>query len=184
MRRRSTKPIAPSAVLAIVAICATILTAGWERPSYGQSTPRDRTGSSSTNNRYSPPLPGYNDIGIQTIPEAFNRAFFHRSGDFFHNDTIGSQFTFVFGLDGYSDRQIAKDANTIESLYRDFMHQQVSSDPLIRTPDLENPFNSSLLTTTIYVQPPPPAYNPPPAPVYNPPPAPPVEPPPIPRGLY
>lgn len=183
MRRRSTKPIAPSAFLALAAICTTILTLGSNSPSYGQSTARDEARSSPPTT-YSAPLPGYNDIGIQTIPEAFNRAFFNESGDFFQNDTIGSQFKLVFGLDGYSDRQIAKDANTLETLYRDFLEQQVAGDAIIRTPDLENPFNSSLLTTTTYTQPPPPAYTPPAPPPVEPVPPPVEAPPPIPRGLY
>jgi hypothetical protein len=175
-------------MLVLTAICSTLVTAGFTNPSHAQSnfqlaqrstnTTNERSPNSS--NRNSDPLPGYQEIPFQTIPDAFNHAFSKRSGDYFRNDTIGSQFNFVFGIGGYSDRQITHDANLIEILYRDFMEQQVSGDPIIRTPDLENPFSSSLLTTTNYIQPPPPAYNPPPPPE-----PPPVEPPPeIPRALY
>jgi hypothetical protein len=196
MRIGSIEPIAASRVLVLTAICSTLVTAGFINPSHAQSNSQIVQRSSNTNNRQSPntanrrrysePLPGYQEIPFQTIPDAFNRAFSHRSGDYFTNDTLGSQFKFVFGIGGYSDRQITQDANLIETLYRDFLEQQVSGDPMIRTPDLENPFNSSLLTTTTYIQPPPPAFTPPPPP---PPPVetappPPVEPPPIPRGLY
>ncbi|PSB05105.1 hypothetical protein [Merismopedia glauca] len=191
MKTGLTKPIAASKVLVLTAICSTLVTAGFTNPSHAQSnsqiaqrsTNTTNGRSPSSTNRYSPPLPGYQELPFQTIPDAFNHAFSKRSGDYFRNDTIGSQFNFVFGIGGYSDRQITHDANLIETLYRDFMEQQVSGDAIIRTPDLENPFNSSLLTTTTYIQPPPPAYTPPPPPVYNPPPA--VEPPPpIPRALY
>jgi hypothetical protein len=192
MRIGLIKPIAASRVLVLTAICSTLVTAGFTNPSHAQSNSQVSQRSTNTNNgqspsrtnRYSEPLPGYQEIPFQTIPDAFNHAFSKRSGDYFTNDTIGSQFKFVFGIGGYSDRQITQDANLIETLYRDFMEQQVSGDPVIRTPDLENPFNSSLLTTTTYIQPPPPAFTPPPPPPPVETPPPPVEPPPIPRGLY
>lgn len=44
----------------------------------------------------------------------------------------------------YPDHQLKRDANKVNLLYQDVMFQQVASDPVIRTPDLQNPFNSSL----------------------------------------
>jgi hypothetical protein len=164
---------------------STIVTAGFTSPSDAQSAPNATTNRPAPTYT-SPALPGYRDIGFQTIPDAFNNAFFRRSGDFFKNDRTDNQFKTNLGIGGYPERRIMRDTQTVGILYRDFLEQQVSSDPIIRTPDLENPFSSSLLTTTIYVQPPPPAYNPPPAPPpVEQPPAPPVEPPPAPpRALY
>jgi hypothetical protein len=125
---------------------------------------------------------------IETIPEAFDRAFFNRSGDLYENSSIGRQIEFILNFRGFPDGEIERDAKTTEILYREFFNQQAISDPYLRTPDLANPYNSSLLLNSGI---PTPAYTapvPPPAPVVpEPPPV--VEPPipevpEIPRGLY
>lgn len=55
---------------------------------------------------------------------------------------------FPLSLDGagYPEQQAKRDLRRVDILYRDVMLQQVASDPVLRTPDLANPFNSSLLT--------------------------------------
>lgn len=86
---------------------------------------------------------------LETIPEAFNRAFFQESGDFYHNRKIQRQISYIIGPGlpwgaGFPDLEIERDSERITKLYREVLELQVSSDPVIRTPDLPNPFNSSV----------------------------------------
>lgn len=92
---------------------------------------------------------GYEPVRIETLPDAFNRAYSEESGDIFRNSSIKSQINHIIGagLPGrasFPDLQIERDAKRINILYRDALEQQVSSDPIIRTPDLSNPFNTTL----------------------------------------
>lgn len=92
---------------------------------------------------------GYGPVRVETIPEAFNRTFYEESGDIFRNSSIQRQIGWIIGPGlpggaGFPDLQIERDARRIGILYRDALEQQVSSDPIIRTPDLPNPFSSTL----------------------------------------
>lgn len=83
------------------------------------------------------------------LSELFNRAFFNESGDFYQNRSIPNQIKFMIGpglFEGarFPDLELERDAKLINVLYQDALEQQVSSDPVIRTPDLVNPFNTSL----------------------------------------
>lgn len=83
------------------------------------------------------------------IPDAINRAFFFDSGDIYRNASARRQTQFLLGIgtparNAFPENEIRRDAERIERLYRDLLEQQISSDPLIRTPDLTNPFNTSL----------------------------------------
>ncbi len=87
---------------------------------------------------------------LVTVPELFNRAFFNESGDFYENRTLPRQAAYIIGPGlpgraGFPDLEIERDAKLINVLYNDLLEQQVSSDPVIRTPDLANPFGTSLL---------------------------------------
>jgi hypothetical protein len=92
---------------------------------------------------------GFEPIPVETVSDAFERAFFAESGDFYLNRTLPRQAAYIIGpgLPGraaFPDLEIERDAERINRLYRDVLDQQVSSDPVIRTPDLPNPFNSSV----------------------------------------
>ena len=85
-----------------------------------------------------------------TLPEAFNILFFRESGDFYRNRSIPRQITFITGIGlpgraGFPDLELERDALRITRLYRSALELQNSSDPVIRTPDLPNPFNTSVL---------------------------------------
>jgi hypothetical protein len=91
----------------------------------------------------------FEPIRLETIPEAFNRAFFSESGDFYRNRTIPRQIQYIIGPGlpnraTFPDLEIERDAQRITQLYQEVLEHQVSDDPVIRTPDLANPFNSSL----------------------------------------
>jgi hypothetical protein len=92
---------------------------------------------------------GYEPIRLETIPEAFNRSFFEESGDFYRNRSTLRQIGYIIGPGfpgraGFPELELERDAERINRLYIETLEQQVSSDPIIRTPDLPNPFNSSL----------------------------------------
>lgn len=93
-----------------------------------------------------------------TPSEAFVEAFFENSRDPAYNTTIGRQFNTIFGVTSfpqgsYPDNEIVRDAQKIHELHEEIMHQQVSSDPIIRTRDLPNPYNSSLGSNPEYLNP-------------------------------
>ena len=94
---------------------------------------------------------GYEPIRLETIPEAFNRSFFEDSGDFYRNRSIQRQIGYIIGPGlpggaGFPELELERDAERLNRLYVETLEQQVSSDPIIRTPDLPNPFNSSMRT--------------------------------------
>ncbi|HEY9607281.1 MAG TPA: hypothetical protein V6C85_37090 [Allocoleopsis sp.] len=91
----------------------------------------------------------FEPIRLETIPEAFDRAFFRESNDYYYSRTIPSQIQYMFGpgVPGratFPDLLIERDAERVNRLYKDVLEQQVSSDPVLRTPDLPNPFDTSI----------------------------------------
>ena len=95
----------------------------------------------------------YEPIRLIPLDEAFNRAFFRDSGNFYQNRTLQGQFEYMFGPGvpgraGFPDLTIERDAERVNKLYMYALDQQVSSDPILRSPDLPNPFNSSLRQLT------------------------------------
>lgn len=92
----------------------------------------------------------YEPIGLETLPDVFERAFFNDSGDYFLNRTVKRQFEYIFGPgqfkhSAFPEREIDQDARVINTLYQNALDAQVSSDPVLRTPDLPNPYDTSLL---------------------------------------
>lgn len=86
---------------------------------------------------------------LETIPEAFNRAFFQDSGDFYQNRSIQRQISYIIGPGlpggaGFPELELERDAKRINRLYNELLELQVSSDPVLRTPDLPNPYDTSL----------------------------------------
>lgn len=79
-----------------------------------------------------------------TIPEAFERALTRNSSFYQENRRIYRQVKRNFGLGGYQERAIARDAALVSELYDIVLDQQTRSDPFIRTLDLPNPFDTSL----------------------------------------
>ena len=98
-------------------------------------------------------LEGRDVIYPEHTSEAFDRAIDYEIRDV---DTSFDTWVLVneyFGLipfsfiqPSYPDHQAKRDFKKVDLLYKDIMLKQVASDPVLRTPDLPNPFNSSLLT--------------------------------------
>jgi hypothetical protein len=89
-------------------------------------------------------------VRSEPLPDTFNRAFFNESGDLFRNNGLEGQIRYIFGpgtllRPGFPEDQEVRDAQVLHELYRDVLDQQISGAPIIRTPDLPNPFNTSIL---------------------------------------
>lgn len=88
---------------------------------------------------------------LPTIPEAFQRAYYSHTGNFFDNRGIWQSFRLIFGVPNYVENSISQDGRAVNRLYREVLKQQTSSDPVLRTPDLPNPYTGSVLTTPLVI---------------------------------
>ena len=85
-----------------------------------------------------------NDRALR-IDQQFNRVFFDNDKDFFENRSIPRQLDFLFGLrNSFPENEINRDGRGVHRLYVEVLERQVGSDPILLTPDLPNPFNTSL----------------------------------------
>lgn len=85
----------------------------------------------------------------ETIPEAYRRAFFTNAPDFYRDRSLLRQLNTFFGIgsitrNGFPENEYVRDAQLINILYQDTLQQQVGIT--IRTPDLQNPYDSSLFS--------------------------------------
>lgn len=86
--------------------------------------------------------------GYETPADTFNRAFFKNDPSFFRNQSVGRQLGLIFGVGGsFPETEIRWDGELVDSLYHDTLEQQGSNGPVIRTPDLPSPYNTTLLET-------------------------------------
>ncbi|MEH2211358.1 hypothetical protein [Nostoc sp.] len=92
----------------------------------------------------------------ETMNDVFERAYFRHDRNFYENSSslkrqLDSFFGSGSGFGGsFPENEIARDANLVNTLYHDAMTQQVGNDPYIRTPDLPNPYDTSLLVSPHY----------------------------------
>ncbi|HEY9624304.1 MAG TPA: hypothetical protein V6C78_28370 [Crinalium sp.] len=78
-----------------------------------------------------------------TIPQRFEDALYNRGGTFYGNQRVPRSVTWFLGP--FPENDISSDADDVHDLYVEVMTQQVFSDPIVRTADLTNPFDTSLL---------------------------------------
>lgn len=88
--------------------------------------------------------------GNESVADTFNRAYFKNDPNFFRNRSVKNQLDLIFGpgsliRNSFPENKINRDAELIDILYQDTLRQQVSSDPIIRTRDLPNPYETSIL---------------------------------------
>ncbi|HAC65333.1 MAG TPA: S-layer homology domain-containing protein [Cyanothece sp. UBA12306] len=97
-------------------------------------------------------IPEYRGDTLQNI---FNRAFANESMTFYDSTDLSGQVNSIFGVryapGSFFDNQIANDGKTFETVYHDALRQQTAG-PRIMTPDLPNPFNTSVQTNPSYLR--------------------------------
>ncbi|MGH1393655.1 MAG: hypothetical protein ACRAVC_06430 [Trichormus sp.] len=86
----------------------------------------------------------------ESTNDVFERAYFRHDRNFYENSTAKRQLDSFLGSgsgfrNSFPENEIARDAELLNTLYRDVLTQQSMNDPYLRTPDLPNPYNSSLL---------------------------------------
>lgn len=86
----------------------------------------------------------------ETTNDAFERAYFRHDRNFYENGSLKRQLDSFLGSGAsfggsFPENEIARDAQLINTLYHDVLTQQVGNDPYIRTPDLPNPYDTSLM---------------------------------------
>ncbi|MDZ7963642.1 MAG: hypothetical protein RM368_01495 [Nostoc sp. DedSLP03] len=92
----------------------------------------------------------------ETMNDVFERAYFRHDRNFYENSSsLKRQLDSFFGSGSsfggsFPENEIARDANLVNTLYHDALTQQVGNDPYIRTPDLPNPYDTSLLVSPRY----------------------------------
>jgi hypothetical protein len=79
-----------------------------------------------------------------SVDGAFEKAWLDRSGDIFHHQNMFTQLIRLVGI-SYPEKEIAYNGKVLDIIYKDALDRQVSSTPQIKTRDLKNPYDTSLL---------------------------------------
>jgi hypothetical protein len=82
-------------------------------------------------------------VEVVSVDQAFEDAFFDRTGTFFENRRPIRNLTWFLGP--FPENDIASDAEDVHEVYENALAQQTQSDPYLRTADLSNPYNTSIL---------------------------------------
>ncbi|HLP92129.1 MAG TPA: hypothetical protein VK184_26505 [Nostocaceae cyanobacterium] len=91
----------------------------------------------------------------QTPADVMENAYFRHDRNFYENGSPSRVLDSLVGTgksyrDSFPENEMAADGELINSVYRDMLTQQSTNDPYLRTPDLPNPYSSSLLMTPQY----------------------------------
>ncbi|MBW4615316.1 MAG: hypothetical protein KME21_18980 [Desmonostoc vinosum HA7617-LM4] len=86
----------------------------------------------------------------ETTNDVFERAYFRYDRNFYENGSFKRQLDSFLGSgtifrNSFPENEIARDAELVNTVYHDVLTQQVGNDPYIRTPDLPNPYDTSLM---------------------------------------
>lgn len=83
------------------------------------------------------------------LAEVFEKAYYANDPNFFRNRSFERQFDLIsgwgWGKTSYLENEITEDTEALDILYRNTLDQQNDSDPVIRTRDLPNPYETSVL---------------------------------------
>lgn len=89
-----------------------------------------------------PPVNSFGQLSQPTIPQAADRI--TKLDQFFFDRSIAGDALFTFGIN-YGEVRAARVGRKLEQFYADLLTQQAEDSPIIRTRDLANPFNTSVL---------------------------------------
>jgi hypothetical protein len=73
----------------------------------------------------------------------------NHSGSYFRNRGLARQLDFLFGFGAFgsatfTELEIDRDANALDTAYNELMFLQTQNTPTIRVPDLRSPYNTSV----------------------------------------
>lgn len=85
-----------------------------------------------------------------TTDELIKESFNYHTGDFFEQSSIANDFNFIFGWrtgpkGSYPENSIARDGLLLNVIITDYFKQLTQGTPSVRTRDVENPFNQSIV---------------------------------------
>jgi len=86
----------------------------------------------------------------ESLPEAFDNAYFKKGKDAFRQSSIVSQFDSIVGFTGFPEGHISADGKAIDDVYQEGLIQQSATGMRIVTRDLENPYDTSLKENPSY----------------------------------
>ncbi len=93
-----------------------------------------------------------------SVDELITRLYNYHSGDFFEQSSIEGQLNNIFGVGAFPhfrwfpDKNVINDGHLLSLVIRDYFRQLQENGPTLRTPDLANPFNTSLLENPEYLR--------------------------------
>jgi hypothetical protein len=99
-----------------------------------------------------PPVDSFNDVSADSHSTAtiFEKLLTDTAGDFYQDTSLEGQFNHMFG--SYSENEISEAGIKINQAFNQLMKQQVGNDPLMRTRDLANPFDTSIMENPDYLR--------------------------------
>lgn len=89
-----------------------------------------------------PAIDSFGQLSQPTIPQAADRI--TKLDRFFFDQSTAGDALFTFGIN-YGEVRAASVAKRLERFYADLLTQQEEDSPIIRTRDLVNPFDTSVL---------------------------------------
>ncbi len=85
----------------------------------------------------------------ETLSDRFDRVFYTNDKEYSENRSFLRQLDFLIGIGGlnnsFVENEITADTKAITVLYKDELLKQGSSDRVVRTRDLPNPYDTSIL---------------------------------------
>lgn len=79
-----------------------------------------------------------------SLEQAFVDAYFDHAQNAYYESGILGQLNTILGFNRFPDTQILLDGKAVDRLYSDALQQQVEVGMPIKTPDLPNPYETSL----------------------------------------
>ena len=85
----------------------------------------------------------------ETLSDRFEEVFYTSDKEYSRNRSFLRQLDFLIGIgslkNSFVENEITADTKAVNVLYRDALLQQNSSDRVVRTRDLPNPYDTSIL---------------------------------------
>ncbi len=89
----------------------------------------------------------------ETLADRFEKVFYTNDKVFSRNRSFLRQLDFLVGIGSlntsFVENEIIADTKAVNILYRDALLKQGSSDRVVRTKDLPNPYNTSILQSPL-----------------------------------